>query len=226
MVWIKPEINLIGNFPPMIEDILRAVLGMAPGAKKINLDLAAMRQHCKPLVEQLIPWEEEKELELLSLKVNFMTQKRGLDKIVIGTIHSIYYEPMVVFAYKDYVKGQRDALLYCRTKNLEFIYRLKRKSTDVYFNGKPVAVLDEAGVLHGNLSRKVIGGVKIYSSDLLSIMVQGKDIGHMFNPARPHNEQQRAFFVLADLDEEDEYILLALGLFELVTRMLANKKKK
>jgi hypothetical protein len=197
----------------MIEDILRAVLGMAPGAKKINHDLAAMRQHCKPIVEQLIPWEAEKELELLSLKVNFMSQKRGLDKIVIGTIHSIYYEPMVTFAYRDYVKGQRDALLYCRTKNLEFIYRLKRKTTDVYFNGKPVAVLDEAGVLHGMTSKKVI-------------MVQGKDIGHMFNPARPHNEQQRAFFVLADLDEEDEYILLALGLYELVIRLLANKKKK
>src|SRR5690349_17192895 len=111
---------------PMIEDILRAMLRMAPGAKKINMDLAAMREHCRPIVDQLIPWEDEKELELLSLKVNFMAQKRGLDKITIGTIQSIYYEPMVVFAFKDYVKGQRDAILYCRTKNLEFIYRLKR----------------------------------------------------------------------------------------------------
>jgi hypothetical protein len=210
----------------MIEDIIRSVLGMAPGAKKINLDLAAMRQHCKPIVEQLIPWEEEKELELLSLNVNYMTQKRGLDKIVIGAIQSIYYEPMVVFAYKDYVKGQRDALLYCRTKHLEYIYRLKRRDTDVYFNGKHVAVLDQAGILHGMKSKQTLGGVRSYSSDLLSIIVQGKDVGHMFNPSRPHNEQQRAFFVMSKLDDEEEYILLSLGLFELVTRLLANKKKK
>jgi hypothetical protein len=210
----------------MIEDILRAMLRMAPGAKKINVDLAAMREHCKPIVDQLIPWEDEKELELLSLKVNFMAQKRGLDKITIGTIQSIYYEPMVVFAFKDYVKGQRDAILYCRTKNLEFIYRLKRNDTDVYFNGKPVAVLDQKGALHGIRSKALIGGVKPYSGDLLSIIVQGKDIGHMFNPARAHNEQQRAFTIMANLDEESEYILLALGLYELITRMLANKKKK
>lgn len=210
----------------MIKDILRTVLGMAPGAKKINLDLAAMRQHCKPIVEQLIPWEEEKELELLSLNVNFISTKRGLDKMVFGTIQSIYYEPMVVFGYKDYIKGQRDALLYCRTRNLEFIYRLKRRDTDVYFNGNHVAVLDQAGILHGMRSKQTLGGVKPYSNDLLSFIVQGKDVGHMFNPSKPHNEQQRAFFVLATLEEEEEYILLALGLFELVNRLLANKKKK
>jgi len=210
----------------MIEDILRAVLKMAPGTKKINLDLAAMREHCKPIVEQLIPWEDEKELELLSLKVNYAAQKRGLDKMVIGTIQSIYYEPMVVFAFKDYVKGQRDALLYCRTKNLEFIYRLKRNDTDVYFNGNAVASLDAKGILHGIRSKAVIGAVKPYSGDLISIIVQGKDVGHLFNPSRPHNEQQRAFSVMANLDEEEEYILLALGLYELTLRMLANKKKK
>ena len=210
----------------MIKDILRAVLGMAPGANKINLDLAAMRQHCKPTVEQLIPWEEERELELLSLNVNFLSQKRGPDKMVFGTIQSIYYEPMVVFGYKDYVKGQRDALLYCRTKNLEFIYRLKRRDTDVYFNGNHVAVLDQAGILHGMRSKSTLGGVRSYSNDLLSIVVQGKDVGHMFNPSRPHTEQQRAFFIMGKLDEEEEYILLALGLYELVTRILTNKKKK
>jgi hypothetical protein len=37
MVWIKPVIDLISNFPPMIKDILRAVLGMAPGAKKSTM---------------------------------------------------------------------------------------------------------------------------------------------------------------------------------------------
>jgi len=210
----------------MIEDILRTVLGMAPGAKKINLDLATMRKHCKPAVDQLIPWEEEKELELLSLNVNYKSQKRGSDKMIIGAIQSVYYEPMVVFAYKDYIKGQRDALLYCRTKNLEFIYRMKRRDTDVYFNGNHVAVLDQAGMLQGMKSKQTLGGVRSYSSDLLSIIVQGKDVGHLFNPSRPHNEQQRAFIVMSQLEEEEEYILLALGLYELVTRLLANKKKK
>ena len=190
------------------------------------MDLAIMRQQSQPLIEQLIPWEEEKELELLSLNTKFRAEKKGMDKILFGAIQSIYYEPMVAFAYKDYVKGQRDGLLYCRTKHHEFVYRMKRNDTDVYFNGKPVAIMDAKGVLHGIKSNKTLGAVRGYSNDLMSIIVHGRDVGHMFNPSRPHSEPQRAFFVLANLDEEEEYIMLALGLFELVTRIISNKKSK
>jgi hypothetical protein len=210
----------------MIEEILRSMLRMAPGAKKINLDLAHMRQLCQPIVEQIIPWEEERELELLSLKLQIPNHKRGAHKMTIGSIQSIYYEPMVAFAYKDYVKGQRDGLLYCRTRNLEFVYRLRRRETDIYFNSNHVAVLDETGVLHGVRSKQMIGQLKPYSQDLLSIIVQGKEVGHMFNPLRPHSDQQRAFFILSGLEEEEEYILLALGLYEVMIRSLGNKKKK
>ena len=210
----------------MIEDILRAVLGMPPGAHKINADLAAMRQFSKPVVDQLIPWKEEKELEIMSLNCHFHSRKKGFDKIQFGSIQSIYYEPMVAFAYKDYVKGSRDALLYCRTTGMEFVYRIMKREVNVYFNGNHVALLDLQNTLHGLRSKNVLGGVRPYSNDLLSIFVQGKDVGHLFNPDRPHSDQQRAFYVMANLGEEEEYIFLALGLYEILTRVLANKKKK
>src|SRR5688572_14769834 len=107
----------------MIEDLFRMVLKIPPGIRKINQDLAVMRQILKPVTDQLIPFQEENELELLSLKHEIKSQKQGLDKILVGKIYSIYYEPMVVFAYKDYIKGVRDALLYCRTRSDEFIFR-------------------------------------------------------------------------------------------------------
>ena len=111
----------------MIEDLFRMVLKIPPGIRKINQDLDVMRQILRPLQDHLIPFQEEKELELMSLKHEVKTQKQGLDKILWGNIHSIYYEPMVGFAYKDYIKGVRDALLYCRTKNQEFIFRISFK---------------------------------------------------------------------------------------------------
>lgn len=199
---------------------------MPPGAKQINIDLAIMRAQSKSAVDQLIPWEDEKELELLSLQVKFADSKKHAGQLLFGSILSIYYEPMVAFAYKEYGKQHQDALLYCRTKALEFVYRLKRNETDVYFNGKPVAVLDQSNVLHGLISKGTLGAIRPYSTDLLSIIVKGKDVGHMFNPLRTHGEQQRAFTIMANLSEEDEYILMALGLFELVTRVIVNKKKK
>lgn len=210
----------------MLGDFLRTFLRMPPGAHKINADLAAIRQHVKPLVEQLIPWKEEKELELMSLNCTLTPSRKGPDKTQIGTIQSIYFEPMVAFAIKVYSQQVRDALLYCRTTHSEFIYRIKRHGIDIYFNGGHVAVLDDQHVLHGVRSGKVIGVVQPYSTDLLSIYTWGRDAGHMFNPDRPHSEQQRAFYILADLSEEEENIFLALGLFELLGRKFLNKTKK
>ena len=122
----------------MIEDLFRRVLGVPPGTRRINQDLAVMREIIRPIQTQLIPFQEENELELLSLKYDCKSQKQGFDKIYSGTIQSIYYEPMIAFCYKDYIKGVRDALIVCRTKNMEFIYRIKKHDVQIYFNGNHV----------------------------------------------------------------------------------------
>ncbi len=109
----------------MIEDIFRAIFRLAPSEKRINADIATMRQLTRPLADQVIPWEKEHEIELLSLNATMKTQKDGMDKILWGVLQSIYFEPMAAWAYKDYVKGEQDALLYCRTKEAEFIYRIR-----------------------------------------------------------------------------------------------------
>ncbi|MEP6796193.1 MAG: hypothetical protein ABJB16_17835 [Saprospiraceae bacterium] len=210
----------------MIEDIIRKVLGMPPGTRKINQDLAAMRQIMRPLQSQLIPFREESELELMSLKLDLKSQKRGLDKIVAGTIQSIYAEAMVVFAYKDYIKGVREALLCCKTSDTEIIFRIKKQIVDVYFNGNQVAIIDQNNVMHGLKSRGILGRIRPYSNDLLSIMVKDREVGQMFNPLRPHAHQQRAFTLISKLNEEEEAIFISLSLYEMLTRILENKRKK
>ncbi|MEO6133299.1 MAG: hypothetical protein ABIQ02_15765 [Saprospiraceae bacterium] len=210
----------------MIEEIIRKVLGMPPGTRKINQDLAVMRQIIKPYQSQLIPFQEERELELMSLKLDMKTQKQGLDKIIAGTILSIYSEPMVAFAYKDYLKGIRDALLCCRTCNIEVIFRIKKQSVDVYFNGNQVAMIDQNNVMLGLKSKGILGRIRPYSNDMLSVIIKNKEAGQMFNPLRPHNYQQRAFALMANLDTEEEAIFIALCLYEMLTRMLENKRKK
>lgn len=209
----------------MIEDLLRRVLGVSPGTRKINQDLAVMREMLRPAQNHLIPFQEENELELLSLKYECKSQKQGLDKVLIGTIQSIYYEPMIAFCYKDYIKGVRDALLVCRTKNMEFIYRIKKQDVQIYFNGNNVAMLDQHNVMYGLRSKTVLGRIKPYSNDLLSVIVKEKEVGHLFNPLRPHSHQQRAYTLIRHLDEEEEGIFLSFTLYEIVTRLLTNKKR-
>ena len=205
----------------MIEDLFRMVLKIPPGIRKINQDLSLIREMLRPVQDQLIPFQEENEMELMSLKHEIKSQKQGLDKLLIGKIYSIYYEPMVAFAYKDYIKGVRDALLYCRTRNDEFIFRVKKRDIDVYFNGRQVALIDVNNVMHGLKSRSVLGRIKPYSSELLSVIIKDRVVGQMFNPSRPHSPQQRAFTLIANLDDEEEGIFLALTLFEMVHRMIS-----
>lgn len=208
----------------MIEDIFRMVLKMPPGIRKINSDLALMREKLKLVHDHLIPFQDEKEIELMSLKHEIKFQKQGLDRILTGSLYSIYYEPMVSFAYKDYIKGVREALLCVRTRASEYIYRIKRHETDVYLNGGHVAIIDHQSIMHGLRSRTVLGRVKPYSNDLLAIVIKDREVGQLYNPARPHSPQQRAFTLIAHLNEEEEGVFLALSLYELITRLVANKK--
>jgi hypothetical protein len=210
----------------MIEDIIRKVMGMPPGTRKINQDLVVMRQIIKPLRERLIPFQQEKELEIMSLQVVVKSQKQGLDKIQTGTIQSIYYEPLVAFAYKDYGKGVREALLCCQTTHAELIFRIKNQDVDVYMNGHQAALIDHNNIMHGLKSKKVLGRIRPYSNDMLSVIIKDREVGQMFNPLRPHSNQQRAFTLVANMDEEEEAIFIALSLYEILTRILENKRKK
>ena len=106
------------------------------------------------------------------------------------------------------------------------MYRIKSKAVDVFLNGNQVAIIDQENIIYGLKSRSALGRVKPYSADLLSIFILDREAGHLFNPLRPHTEIQRAFFLMTKLSEEEGRIFLTLGLYEMITRMLVNKKKK
>ncbi len=157
----------------MIEDFLRALLGIPPGATKINKDLAVMRQLTKPVADQLIPGKMKRSLELDVPQSGGENPEKGNGSMILGSVQSIYVEPMVTFAYMDYVKGTREALLYCRTRDLEIVYRIKKRDIDVFLNGNQVAIIDQQNIMYGLKSRSAVGRVKPYSADLLSIVRSG-----------------------------------------------------
>lgn len=198
---------------------------MPPGNRKINEDLGFMRELIRPAISALIPFQEENELEILSLRHEEKTHKQGLDKVIAGTMQSIYYEPMVAFAFKDYIKGSREALLLCRTRSMEFIYRLGKTGTDVFFNGTPAGWIDFHGVLFGVNSKKELARTKRYSKEMLSVFIKGAEAGHLYDPLQPYTSQQRAYSMLGNLKDEDETIFLAVTLYELLTRKVPNKNQ-
>lgn len=210
----------------MIEDLLRSILGLSPGEKRINQDIAKMRELTRGVATEIIPWEKEDEMELFSLNITHQTKKDGMDKITQGVIQSIYFEPMAVYAYKDYVKGSRESLLYCRTKETEFIFRLLKERTDIYFNGKLTAYIDMQSMMYGYKSKQLLCRITQDTYDWMGIRIGKEMIAQVFDPTRPHATQQRAFSLYGKMEQEEKLIVRAAGFYALLTRWLGQKVKK
>lgn len=210
----------------MIEDMLRSLFGLSPGEKRINQDIAKMRELTRLPAYDIIPWEKEGEMELFSLNITHQTKKDGMDKIRQGVIQSIYFEPMAVYAYKDYVKGTRESLLYCRTKEAEYIYRLLKNRTDIYFNGKLTASIDLNHVMVGHRSKQILCRITQDTYDWMGIRIGKELVAQVFDPTRPHASQQRAFSIYGKLAQEEKLIVQAAGFYALLTRWLGQKVKK
>ena len=203
----------------MIEDILRVILGIPPTARKIGLDLDVMRKETKDWYEKLIPWQQEKEMELLSFNMEKKVQKQGFDKIMKGAYMSIYSEFMFTFAYKDYLKGSgKNALLQIRTKSHEFVYRLKKKGTEVFVDSNYVAFITREGMMYSARTRRSLARISQLSSDYFAVIVGEKEVGHLLNPETANKVNPRAFLILENMNEQEELLFSAIALIEVVLR--------
>ena len=202
----------------MIDDVLRVVLGFAPSSRRIKKDLERMRQETQDWFMALIPWQEEKEMELLSLNNEKKWVKQTWDKFQKGVFQSIYNEPMFTYAYKSYTRSGKDALLLVRTKEHEYLYRIRKKRTDVIVDGKFVAVITPEAQMYSASSRRLLARISQVSSEYFGVFVWEKEVGHLLNPDKVDRVNPRAFLILEKLDENEELLFLSISLIEVVLR--------
>ncbi len=198
--------------------LMKTLQNYRPGRTKIQADLNKIRAELAPLVADLVPWTAE-EMEQLAFNQIKKSIKNGLVKTSKGVLTTIYHEPVIAWAYKKYVSRKENGLLYARTSNQEFIYRIKNGEVEMVVGEPVVGVLNQHGFLVGQKGNKQLAQISKNEDNLvLPVLVNNKLVGSMSNPQRKHKGNVRAFQHLVKLDKDEEEIVLSLSILELVKR--------
>ena len=189
-----------------------------PGRTKIQADLKKIKAELAPLVADLVPWTQG-EMEELSFNQINKSIKNGLVKTSKGVLTTIFHEPVIAWSYKKYVSRKANGLLYARTSNQEFIYRIKNGEVEMVVGEQLVGVLNQQGVLVNQKGNKQLAQINRNEDNLvLPVLVNNKVVGNLSNPDRKQKSNTRAFQHLVKLNKEEEELVLSLSILELVKR--------
>ena len=191
-----------------------------PGKSRVLADFRKMRTEIKEWSDQLVPWNKE-EMSLLSLRQVNQQIKRGMTKTAKGIFTSIYHEPLVVYSYRRYISAKENAILYARTSQNEFAFRIKKKGIDVNIDGQYAGVLKENGGLYGGRRNRLLA--RINRDDELKlhpIVIGDKEVASVQNPTKTDKHNPRAFQFLQPMEKKEEKMFMALAILEMVQESL------
>lgn len=189
-----------------------------PSRAKIQQDLQQIRAELAPYVADLVPWSSE-EMEQLSYNQIKRNTKSGLVKSSKGVLTTVYHEPVIAWAYKRYVSKDENGLIYARTSDQEFIYRLKKGEVEMVIGDQLVGFVNQQGVVLSQKGNKQLAQVsQNYENLVLPMKVNDKLVGSLSNPSRNQKGNTRVFQHLAKLEKEEEELVLSLSILEMVKR--------
>lgn len=189
-----------------------------PGRSKIQDDLKQLRAELAPMVAGLVPWTSS-EMEQLSFNQINRTSKGGVVKTSKGVLTTVYHEPVIAWAHKKYVGQQENGLIYARTSDREFVYRLKNGEVEMVVGDELVGVLNPSGILVGHKSNQQLAQINKDETNLvLPVKVNNKLVGGLSNPERNQKSNARVFQHLAKLNKSEEELVLSLSILEMVKR--------
>ncbi len=201
--------------------VLSKVMGnWSPRRGKIQKDLKEMKEDMAKWAKGLVPMGHD-ELELLSLNQTNQKVKKGIVKTAKGVFTSIYHEPMIAYSMKKYVSTGANAIIYVRTAENEFIYRIKDKTTEVVINHQLAGNMDKDGDFYGAKSKKLLARVnKSSDAALLPVILGGREVGSLVNPEKTDTTNPRALQFVDQMNKEEETLFLALAILELILRSI------
>ena len=195
------------------------VSNFQPGSNKITSDLNKIKAEVDKWVPDLVPFHEE-EFELLSLNQINQVKKKGISRTAKGVFTTIYHEPVFLYAYKRYLGKAHNAILYARTADREFLFRIRPQQMELRIDNQLVGAIKEGGLLYSARTDRLLGRINASTGEQLQhIIVGDRDLATLQGPEAQTNDLSRAFeIVQSDLSKDEELILQALTIYELVNR--------
>ncbi|NUQ24810.1 MAG: hypothetical protein HUU34_12730 [Saprospiraceae bacterium] len=191
-----------------------------PGERKMQQEVNNMRLDMQKWVGELVPIDK-KELELFSLSQIKQVLRKRWTTSAKGIFTTIYNEPIIAYSYKQFLGRGRHALLYARSASHEYAFWIRPKGVQVVIDNKLVGTYKDNTLLSAKSGKPIAILQPETQNSLLPVRINNREVGSLVsaNPAAGKGLSQRAFeFLKNDITEEEETLLLALSVLELVNR--------
>jgi len=200
--------------------ISRILPNLSPTQRRLQRDIKLLREQLAEQDYELIPLEGN-EIELLSDNQLGYKKARGFKKISRGTFTTIYNEPVLSYAFRKYLNGP-EGLIVARTRQHEFIFWIRAKGSRLIIDETFSGVLDPQGrLLDRPKGKEILASLRKQEHGMKVFQVGEREIA-TFAPVRPSDKsglQYRVFeLVSSTLEEEERKLLVAIALYEMITR--------
>ncbi|MBR9919437.1 MAG: hypothetical protein GYB31_01265 [Bacteroidetes bacterium] len=190
--------------------LYRVVQNFQPGKQKIKRDYEAMSEEIRDMEKDLVPLKSE-ELELLSTNQTDTSRKKRLAVKAKGVFTSIYQEPMIAWASRNYLGGDKNALVLVKTARHEFLLRVRKKQTDISVDSKTGLILHADGRLTNPRGKKVLGYIRSLEGNTRSIYVDRREVASIQVIPETSSPQPRVFnFIAENMSANEKMLLLAM----------------
>ncbi|GAB4494230.1 MAG: hypothetical protein OHK0019_20030 [Saprospiraceae bacterium] len=161
----------------------------------------------------LVPWDKEM-LSLLSLNRSNVKKPGFFNSTAEGVFTTIFQEP--VLAYAEHKIGGTGVII-ARTSDREFIFRLKGKETEIWLNGQPFSVLVEGSLLAAGKTSRLLARIEKKPGEVQFPVLLGDAVAaSIANPEKTDSPNPRAITLLREVSSEEESVLLALTVLQVV----------
>ncbi len=179
-----------------------------------------MREEVLKNIPDLIPLRIE-DIEQLSNREMDKSLKKGFIVNRRGIFISIFDEPAIAFYRRVYLSNAKDVLIYAKSAKHEFNFWIRGNEAQLVVDNQPLGLYnDVTGELIGSRSQKRIAKLD-KSQEKKVLVIQDRIVGTFakYLPGVKDTLSQRVFeFVKNDVTPEEEAILLAIGIYEMIER--------
>ncbi len=165
----------------------------------------------------LIPWSR-KDAELLSFGVSDKKIYKGDSSK--GIFISIYDEPIMAFATKEFNRAKLVKMVMAHTRNHKFFYMETPKSVQCYFNDQQIGFLKDDYLFY-SMKKRLAGRINSGGHDSYSSVVyKDAELG-LINPLAFDSPFHKRVFELVNdkLTTEGEIILMCMTFYYLIDKL-------
>ena len=128
---------------------------------------------------------------------------------------------MIAYSFKQYFGNKKNAILYARTADREFQFRIREKAVAVSVDGQPLGLIKEDGRLLDADTKQLAARISRTQDELtLPIIIKNREVAGLLKPisGQAPTSTDRAFEFVNQVESADEELVLSLSIWEILRK--------